>query len=77
MTGSELNLENKERLEVYANVVISSCCFEVTVRSLSKVRAARAARLFFPHLINQILNLWCRCLFFPSSMLKLTKGLFI
>ena len=24
------------------------------------MRAARAARLFFPHLINQIPHLWCR-----------------
>ena len=47
MTGSELNLENKEILGVYANVAISSCCFEETARSRSKVRTARAARLFF------------------------------
>ena len=57
MTGSELNLENKERLGVYANVVISSCRFEVTARRLSKARAARAARLFFYHPVNLILNL--------------------
>ena len=58
MTGSELNLENKEILGVYANVAISSCCFEETARSRSKVRAARAARLFF-FIIQSIQLLIC------------------
>ena len=55
---------------------VSSCCgqnlkyrnvhvvaWDTTSKNCTKKRAARAARLFFPHSANQIIDLWrcCRC----------------